>query len=696
MTDRVGKFPKKGEELTVAGTSADEQNLPTGYLPADEAKRRVADGPPPHPVLDYLFTPNVDEDDMAEWERVRQPFIIHPETTFNTIWDIMSMFLILYSCIMIPYRLCFGVEPEGTEKVVDGFVDTIFMIDCCLCFRKAVWGEEGLIATPPEIANNYMRGWFFLDFSSSFPFDAVLGMTGGANDPDQARILKIIRIFRMVKILRMVRIQRLLKKLQDDMGIKNGVMISVKFAMFTCFAAHFQACLWFLMSSSHPGNNWALGYCIKADAVNNDAGCGDTCGVVTCRERIFQLNETAAACPNLWASEFGPALRAGANSATCLDSAGADCFTYPETEASREYWLEGTVYRHSLPDETLKETTYYFAGDPTADPQRAICAPECDYTPPVVTACIDECSSCDTSYQYTTSFYWSIVTLTTLGYGDIGPSNHHERMFCVYAMLLGASIFAYSVTNMCTLVHNLNPAEVFNRTRLDELNDYLGFLNCATELTKKCQDFFLYKVRKSDVVVYNQDLILQDMSRTMQEDVRLQALGEMLRKIPIFADQEASFLAAIAVRMDADPLCAGNVLFKEGQILTKMYVIGRGTVALTKDGQEDVIMGEGGICGMGALFRPSKSAFTATTQEYIDLFALAKYHFDEVLGLCGLERDSFEQAAVQSGLLEEAEPAGPPPSPKARASAMPAERLKKQIEMQAKYIVMLTNSGATD
>ena len=60
-----------------------------------------------------------------------------------------------------------------------------------------------------------MRGWFFLDFSSSFPFDAVLGMTGGSDDPDQARILKIIRIFRMVKILRMVRIQRLLKKLQD-------------------------------------------------------------------------------------------------------------------------------------------------------------------------------------------------------------------------------------------------------------------------------------------------------------------------------------------------------------------------------------------------------------------------------------------------------------------------------------------------
>eukprot|EP01044_Picomonas_judraskeda_P019558 COSAG03_NODE_4149_length_1663_cov_1.251918_2_plen_109_part_00 len=99
-------------------------------------------------------------------------------------------------------------------------------------------------------------------------------------------------------------------------------------------------------------------------------------------------------------------------------------------------------------------------------------------------------------------------------------------------MLLGASIFAYSVTNMCTLVHNLNPADVYNRTRLDELNQYLGFLSAPEELGKRCQGFFLYKINQSGVVVYNQDLILQDMSKTMQEDVRLQQVHLVVYAVP--------------------------------------------------------------------------------------------------------------------------------------------------------------------
>ena len=94
----------------------------------------------------------------------------------------------------------------------------------------------------------------------------------------------------------------------------------------------------------------------------------------------------------------------------------------------------------------------------------------------VYCTCMNKCMSCPRIEQYVASLYWSLVTMTTLGYGDITPTNNSERAFCIYAMLVGACIFAYSVTNMCTLVHNLNPSLVYFRNRVDQLNDLMEFM----------------------------------------------------------------------------------------------------------------------------------------------------------------------------------------------------------------------------
>ena len=62
------------------------------------------------------------------------------------------------------------------------------------------------------------------------------------------------------------------------------------------------------------------------------------------------------------------------------------------------------------------------------------------------------------SAQYVTALYWSVMTLTTIGYGDVAPVTLGEQCLCIFAMLLGGSIYAYVIGAVCGIVSSMDEA----------------------------------------------------------------------------------------------------------------------------------------------------------------------------------------------------------------------------------------------
>lgn len=71
------------------------------------------------------------------------------------------------------------------------------------------------------------------------------------------------------------------------------------------------------------------------------------------------------------------------------------------------------------------------------------------------------------------SIYWSIVTLTTVGYGDIAPTTVLGKMFASFIMILGYSIIAVP-TGLVT-------AELVNSTTKSNRNNTRACPNCSRE-----------------------------------------------------------------------------------------------------------------------------------------------------------------------------------------------------------------------
>ncbi len=56
---------------------------------------------------------------------------------------------------------------------------------------------------------------------------------------------------------------------------------------------------------------------------------------------------------------------------------------------------------------------------------------------------------------YVTSIYWTITTLTTVGYGDFHPVNKGEMIYDICFMLFNLALTAYIIGNMTNLITHI-------------------------------------------------------------------------------------------------------------------------------------------------------------------------------------------------------------------------------------------------
>lgn len=57
---------------------------------------------------------------------------------------------------------------------------------------------------------------------------------------------------------------------------------------------------------------------------------------------------------------------------------------------------------------------------------------------------------------YLYSFYWSIITVMTVGYGDITPQNEIETITAFTSILFGCMVFAYSINKIGSIIQDIN------------------------------------------------------------------------------------------------------------------------------------------------------------------------------------------------------------------------------------------------
>lgn len=81
-----------------------------------------------------------------------------------------------------------------------------------------------------------------------------------------------------------------------------------------------------------------------------------------------------------------------------------------------------------------------------------------------------EIESMGVSEQYLTSVYFTVTTITTVGYGDISGGSRSEKIFCIFIMLIGVMSFSFFSGSLASLIQFYDCQNAKYREQLSLLN----------------------------------------------------------------------------------------------------------------------------------------------------------------------------------------------------------------------------------
>ncbi|KAK2446069.1 potassium channel AKT1 [Trifolium repens] len=108
---------------------------------------------------------------------------------------------------------------------------------------------------------------------------------------------------------------------------------------------------------------------------------------------------------------------------------------------------------------------------------------------------------------YITSVYWSMITISTLGYGDLHPVNTKEMIFLIFYMLVNVALTSYLIGNMTNLVVHFTSRTSKYRDTVKAATKFAQRNKIPTRLEEQMLAQLLMKYRTDLEGVQQQDVI---------------------------------------------------------------------------------------------------------------------------------------------------------------------------------------------
>lgn len=238
--------------------------------------------------------------------------------------------------------------------------------------------------------------------------------------------------------------------------------------------------------------------------------------------------------------------------------------------------------------------------------------------------------SADRFFEYGKSIYWTVTTLTTVGYGDITPKTLPQMFYACLTMILGVGFFGYVLSNVASVLARLDATREEYLTALGHVENYMSYNKVPSSIKRKVRSYYRYLWDSGKGPV--DQSALRPLPAKLRAEIALAINAEIIDKVPLFRNARPELLEDVMLELQHQTTVPGEKIFHIDGPGDALYFIQKGQVEIiTRSGDCVATLGPGSFFGEAALLNDRPRNATARSTDYGDLYVLEAVGFHKVL-----------------------------------------------------------------